>query len=51
MVNVSDKVETNWYQTKVLLTRFNVNGHNIMFHPYEQRVAIHSKRFRIDDEI
>ena len=51
MINVSDKVETNWYQTKVLLKRFNVNGHNITFHPYEQRVAIHSERFRIDCEI
>ena len=51
MVNVRDKVETNRYQAKVLLKRFNVNGHNTMFHPYEQRVAIHSERFRIDCEI
>ena len=41
MVNVSDKVETNRYRAKVLLKRFNVNSHTIMFHAYEQRVAIH----------
>ena len=51
MVNVSDKVETNRYQAKVLLKRFNVNGHTITFHPCEQRVDIHSERFTIDCEI
>ena len=54
MVNVSDKVETNRYRAKVLLKRFNVNGHTITlitFHRYKQRVAIHSERFRIDCEI
>ena len=54
MVNVSDKVETNRYRAKVLLKRFNVNGHTITlitFHRYKQRVAIHSDRFRIDCEI